>query len=272
LKNRTFLPASFEIPRLFRLSYYKAPPVVQVAPYVLRKNIEVVELVTEGVVRFEVNGQETRLGCGALFWHSAGDETIHLTDPKSPYECLAVAFTVGPRMKSPVPRLSVITDHQRTRDLCRELLGAYQEQAVDQEILKRYTYTRLLWETQLARAWKFSPHRPSAVEAAVAFAETAFREPATGVREMAFAAGISEPHLHALFRKHTGETPHQFLHARRIREAKERLAGTRESIKSIAAECGFQNIETFYRAFKRTVGDTPHQFRQKRNLPILARR
>jgi transcriptional regulator GlxA family with amidase domain len=154
--------------------------------------------------------------------------------------------------------------------LCREFLLSYHDDAVDRRILGSYIRSRLLWESHLGTVQHPESVGSPAVEAALALLEAGFRRHDLGVPDLAKSAGISAPHIHALFRKHLGQTPHHFLTARRIREAKWLLSGTDRTIKAIAMDCGFPALETFYRAFKRTVGTTPHQFRASHSRRILA--
>ncbi len=258
-------------PGLLRIGYYKAPPVSEVMPRVIPPGREEVELVTEGVVYFREGERELTLGCGALFWHRAGEQTISRTEATSPYECISVFLPATPGRKRPVPRLSIMPDHQKVRELVRELMQAYHDDAVERKILANYARSRLLWEAHLGRVRRSSSVQPAAVSAALDLIEKAYARPGTGVREMAEHADISESHLHALCRKHLHETPHALLMARRLREAKLLLSGSSQTIKSIAADCGFVNIETFYRAFKRQVGTTPHLFRLHSSLPLLGK-
>jgi len=254
---------------LLRMSYFKAPPVSAVTPHVLPPRTIIVELVTEGVIYFRTDSGDMKLGCGALFWHVFGEETIHRTEATDPYECLALAFVAEPHASRAAPRLSIITDHQRTRELCSELLSAYQDDKIDRAVLGKYAYARLLWEAHLGAVQHSSALHPTSLEAALAFVDAEFRRPEIGVPDLARSAKLSEPHIHTLFREHIGQTPHQFLTARRIREAKWLLTRTDSTIKAIATDCGFLNIETFYRAFKKFVGTTPFHFRQSNSVPIL---
>jgi AraC-like DNA-binding protein len=246
---------------LLHMSYYRAPAVFSVSPHVIPKRTELVELVIAGVVYFRAGDQDWQVGCGALFWHVAGEETIHRTKPDAPYECLVLTFTARTRSARPAPRLSIIPDHQRTRELCQEFLRAYHDEAVDRAVLGDYARHRLLWEAYQGKLHPSLRMRPLSVDVALNCLEAEFRRPDLGVSDLARAAGISEPHLHALFREHLDQTPHHLLVSRRIREAKWLLSGTSASIKAIASNCGFPAIETFYRAFKRTVGTTPFLFR-----------
>ena len=255
---------------LLKIIYYKAPANLEIRPYVIDRGMEVVEIVTHGVVYFHSGEIDLKLGCGALFWHTSGEETIHRTEAGAPYECLALEFSVKNQSRSlrRAPRLSVIPDAQRTRELCRELLRSYHDNSIDRTVLGNYAYARLLWETHLGLAQNAAELRPRAIEMALSFLEAGFHRPEIGVEDLAEAAGISEPHLHVLFRKHLEQTPHQALTLRRIQEAKWLLSGTFQTIKAISLECGFLNIETFYRSFKKTVGLTPDYFRKSHRSPL----
>lgn len=254
-------------PDLRRMAYYQAPGISKVMPRVIPPGAEEVELVTNGVVYFRDGETELTLGCGALFWHRAGEQTISRTEPDAPYECLSIFFTATPGRQRPAPRVSIMSDRQMARELSRELLQAYHDDAVDRGMLSDYARSRLLWEAHLGGVRRSSTAQPAAISTVLAFVEKAFARPENGVREMAEQAGISESHLHALCQKHLRQTPHACLMARRLREAKLLLSGSSQTIKSIAADCGFGNIETFYRAFKRQVGTTPHLFRRNNSLP-----
>lgn len=154
--------------------------------------------------------------------------------------------------------------------MCREFLLSYHDEAVDRRALGSYTRSRLIWESHLGTVHRSPSVRPAAMDAALVFLEAGFHRPDLGVLDLAKSARISGPHVHTLFRKHLGQTPHQFLTARRIREAKWLLSGSNRTIKAIAMDCGFPVLETFYRAFKRTVGTTPHHFRARHSGRILA--
>lgn len=255
-------------PETFRMIYFKAPRVHAVSPYVVPPRMEVVEMITHGTVFFPMGGQELKLGCGALFWHLAGEETVHRTDPDSPYECFAAAFPAPARPRRCVPRLSMIPDHLRVRELSHELLRAYHNDAFDRKILENYARQRLLWEAHQGNILHAASTRPAPLEAALRYIESEFRRPDIGVRDLAGAGAVSEPHLHALFRIHLQQTPYHALVSRRIQEAKWLLSGTSHTIKSLSAECGFLNVETFYRAFHRLIGMTPHEFRKRHSTPL----
>lgn len=81
------------------------------------------------------------------------------------------------------------------------------------------------------------------------------------ISDMADAVSLSPHYFIKWFKKHMSYTPHEYLTNVRIKEAKERLLNTDNSIESIALECGFNSASHFARRFKATVGMTPGSFR-----------
>lgn len=258
--------------RLENISYYKAPAVSAVKPYIIAPRTQLVEIVTAGTVYFRSKASDLKLGCGALFWHRSGEKTIYRTDPAAPYECLVLRFRLSPGISSyPRPaRLSLIPDGPRTLELCSELLRSFYDASVDREALGHYAQARLLWEIHLGRRKHALPY-PASLEVVRAFVEKQFSHASFGVAQIAQKSGVSEAHLYALFRKHLGRTPHQMLTERRLQEGKLLLISTTRTIKDISAACGFLNIETFYRAFRKHVGVTPFNFRQTHRHPLMQR-
>jgi AraC family transcriptional regulator len=80
--------------------------------------------------------------------------------------------------------------------------------------------------------------------------------------EMAQSVGLSTAHFSRMFRKSTGESPHQFVLRHRIERAKEMLrAGAR--VLDVAVACGFKTQQHFARVFRRMCGVTPTEYRQE---------
>ena len=84
---------------------------------------------------------------------------------------------------------------------------------------------------------------------------------APSVTEVASMAGVHPTYLRKLFRAHAGCSPAQWLRARRIEEAKRRLA-SREPIAEVALALGFYDQSHFTNIFRTEVGITPAEFRR----------
>ncbi|MFG0262662.1 MAG: helix-turn-helix transcriptional regulator [Novipirellula sp. JB048] len=100
------------------------------------------------------------------------------------------------------------------------------------------------------------------VQRYVAELQTQFYE-ATTIEAAARRLGIPRRSFTKLFAEITGTT--WLAHVRRlaIEHAKLRLRDSEIPIVSIAFECGFNDLSTFYRQFKRQVGCSPSAYRQR---------
>ncbi len=75
-------------------------------------------------------------------------------------------------------------------------------------------------------------------------------------------AGVSAFHLQREFTRVTGHSPARRAQLLRLKRASMRLVFQRErSITDVALEAGYQNAESFTRAFQKRVGQSPSEFR-----------
>jgi AraC family transcriptional regulator len=79
--------------------------------------------------------------------------------------------------------------------------------------------------------------------------------------DLAAVAGMSPHYFAELFRKSTGETPHQFVLAARIEHAKRLLRNPALTALDVALLVGFVDASHFTKVFRRVVGATPSRFR-----------
>ena len=74
--------------------------------------------------------------------------------------------------------------------------------------------------------------------------------------------GYSQIHFNRLFKQETGKTPLQYLTELRLTHAKRLLCDHhRQSIETIAHECGFADSFYFSKCFKKHVGTSPQGYR-----------
>lgn len=73
----------------------------------------------------------------------------------------------------------------------------------------------------------------------------------------------SKSHLIKSMQQYLNTTVSDFINEQRIIFATEQIINTNLPIIDIALECGFNNVNYFYRLFKKVHGDTPHSYRKK---------
>ena len=81
------------------------------------------------------------------------------------------------------------------------------------------------------------------------------------IDEMAELAGLSPAHFSQMFRRSTGESPHQFVLRQRVERAKEMLRTPGMRILDVAIACGFKTQQHFARVFRRICGASPTEYR-----------
>lgn len=80
--------------------------------------------------------------------------------------------------------------------------------------------------------------------------------------EMAQSVELSAAHFARMFRKSTGETPHQFVLRQRVERAKEMLCSSHTRIIDVAVACGFKTQEHFAQVFRQMCGLSPTEYRR----------
>ncbi len=81
------------------------------------------------------------------------------------------------------------------------------------------------------------------------------------IGELAAQAGLSSFHFARVFRRETGETPHQYVTRLRLEEAARLLRSTDLTVLQIAIAVGYENASHFSVQFKRDYGVTPLAYR-----------
>lgn len=116
-----------------------------------------------------------------------------------------------------------------------------------------------------------SADRDSALADAAFHAHAHLDEPLS-LDTLACVSGLSPHHFHRLFRAAFGETPTAYVERLRLERAAWRLQLHSDSILAIAIDCGFNDHETFSRAFRRRYGLSPRDYRRTGRFPGQARR
>jgi AraC family transcriptional regulator len=82
------------------------------------------------------------------------------------------------------------------------------------------------------------------------------------LEDMAQSVGLSTAHFARMFRKSTGETPHQFVLRQRLERAKGMLRAPDTRVLDVAIACGFKTQQHFAQAFREVWRVSPTEYRQ----------
>lgn len=83
------------------------------------------------------------------------------------------------------------------------------------------------------------------------------------LNELARMFFMSPTYLGAVFKKEKGESLHAWLTAQRLRLAKAALLQSEAPVYEIAEQCGYQNLRSFFTAFKKSENCTPSAYRER---------
>jgi AraC-like DNA-binding protein/quercetin dioxygenase-like cupin family protein len=140
---------------------------------------------------------------------------------------------------------------------CRDTHAGYARYRTEllESILKE------IW-IRLAEYWSGGQAGPPSgrVKAMADYLRRHLREPVSR-RVLAREFSVTPEHVNALFRKHLGVTPTQFVHRERVRLAYRYLRDDGLSVKEVAARVGFDDPFYFSRVFRRVLMRNPSSVR-----------
>lgn len=88
------------------------------------------------------------------------------------------------------------------------------------------------------------------------------------LNELVNFSGLSKTYIIRIFSQHMGITPLKYINKIRIEASKDMIINSRDKIKLIANNCGFEDELYFCKAFKKQEGISPTEYRKK-NINFL---
>lgn len=248
---------------LGRLSYYTSPRGGARAPYSVKRNELVFELITSGEALTPC-GREQR-GPGWIFVHHEKQKTIWLTPAGGHYECMAAAFrNISVEEAAIWPRYFEWPDQFEAVRFVDEVLRAFHYAHTDPAIIGALVLSQFRFRLDQYQRSRDHSGMPRSMTAVIAFVNNNYSRD-IGVKDMAAHIGISPSHLHLCFKKHMKTSPYHYLTRQRMRAARHALATSHRPVKAIAQEVGYSSAENFCRIFKQQNHITAAEYR-KRNM------
>lgn len=95
----------------------------------------------------------------------------------------------------------------------------------------------------------------------VSYLDQQYREDLS-LRDVASHFHLSKFYLGHIFKEITRMTVTDYLHFKRVAEAKRQLKHTDKPVLDVAMDCGFNNVQHFHRVFKKLTNQTPYQYKR----------
>lgn len=106
----------------------------------------------------------------------------------------------------------------------------------------------------------FTDPQEKFVNKAVEYIQNHYGEKIT-IQDLANEGFVSTYHFIRLFKKYHGVPPYSYLNEYRLKMSQLKLMQNK-SIKDVAEECGFGNVNSFSRSFKKRFGILPSEYRE----------
>lgn len=98
---------------------------------------------------------------------------------------------------------------------------------------------------------------------AISYINKSYRKKDINIDNIAANAGFCTDYFNRIFCAHTGFNAMEYLRFTRIKNAAQQIRFTEKSILDIALDCGYENHESFSRAFRKQYGMSPTEYRKK---------
>lgn len=200
--------------------------------------------------------------------------------PKAPMTVLVVYFgseveRINSTLLEDLYRSQIVTGTSMHRCMTirnelRKMLDEQHSREVNFAEAIRQSFSRIL--LQLKRSLADQPERETRASASelrvqqvLDYVQQRFYEPPS-LAEAARLGALSTRQFTTICRKITNQSYLQYINSLRIKKSADMLKNTSMSVAAIAFEAGFEDLSTFYRAFKRYCNTSPQEYRNK-HLP-----
>lgn len=212
-----------------------------------------------------VCGEETYpVSRGQLFIVRPGEATFYQADENDPWHYRWVGF------QSDLDLSQVLADPVVSAPECEHIFRSLM-QCEKMENMREYYICAKIFEliSLLAqhREMKHNVGREYALQAKN-FVDTNFFDNRLSISYLAGLLNLDRSYFSALFKKHIGKSPQQYLVDFRLQKATEMLATGKQPLAQVASDCGYTDLFHFSKMFKRKYGVAPSQYYKTDSLRV----
>lgn len=158
------------------------------------------------------------------------------------------------------PGLLPIRDMERYMNTCRKLRECHLQSGEEWKGWVGY-FTQELWKQWLWDSSVSHPIEDTLMQKAADYLERHISG-SLNLDQVAQAISLSTAQLNRRFRRSFGQTPHEFLTARRLHRACFLLRTSSMTLEQISEACGYSNGQYLSRLFHKTMQMTPNEYRK----------
>ena len=132
---------------------------------------------------------------------------------------------------------------------------------LDEDIIKSSIAALVSAGNKLARSENITEGREERIVDIMNYLKSHYRD--VTLDELAENFNLSKPYLSKYIKENAGITFQDAVKEARMKKARKLLKDSNQTVESIAAAVGYDNVEHFNRLFKKIYGLTPVQFRRE---------
>lgn len=229
-----------------------------------------VTLITYGKVVYWIDDEKVIAEKGELLLLPGTVRYYGKTIPTVFHEKYAATFTVAaneaklPILKNGSWHKQKIGRYELILDLLKTAYTEWQEELPYADVGGQAKITELLvqWSRELAEG-SASPDTMSNVERMKSYIAEHYRDKITK-EQLGDCIRVTPNYAATMFRRVTGQTISEYVHAVRIRTAIYMLNESLLTVSEVAAYLGYNDVSYFHKLFKRITGSTPAQLAHSR--------
>ncbi len=226
----------------------------------------IIHYIEKGTGIFRLRDKEYVVNAGEIFFIPPNVMSYYVADEKDPWVYKWVGFHAD-NIENFFEELGISESNpvMKVNESISSIIDSIIEASKEENKIKYTAYTYTFFANLADCIGRKDLHKPLAelhVEKAVGYIKRYTYKKIT-VQEIADYIKVDRSYLTAIFKKHIGMSPQQYIIDAKIKTACEYLKYTNYNITHISQSVGYEDIYVFSHAFSKVVGMSPKEYRKK---------